>query len=110
MQDVKLYNTNGRDLTFKGEKLYSDTESTGTGTSLSIVIYKTSGGNYAVGKHKGTQWQGCSDNYTAAICKTKEDVIKFFGMSEQAKYLYQQCGFDCSLSEEEYLNNEDMPF
>jgi hypothetical protein len=61
-----------------------------TGVCHSLNLYKTRGGTYIAHREMHTQWQGCRNESEAAICKTLEEVIRFFGHDWLAKDLYAE--------------------
>lgn len=114
--EITLYSDLARDLKVKGHILMDDTESTGTGTSTYMAIYLTSGGNFALYKVYKTQWQGSSNKYLSKIVKSTKDFIGFFGLGDQAKYLYKRFNetqfciennidVDYTISEDKFLEN-----
>ena len=54
-----------------------------------LGFYKTKSGKFVCAEVGRTQWQGERDRYSAEVCDTKQDVIKFFGHGWLAKDLYE---------------------
>lgn len=55
-----------------------------------LYLYKTAGGRYICYKRSFSQWESEVVLSTGAICKTFDDVIKYFGHDALALSLYEK--------------------
>jgi hypothetical protein len=60
-----------------------------TGRWCELDLYKTKGGKFVCAQVGYTQWQGERNRYSAAVCESEAEVIKFFGQGWLAKRLYE---------------------
>lgn len=59
-----------------------------TGRWCELDLYQTKGGKFVCAEVGYTQWQGERNRYSATVCDTEAEVIKFFGQGWLAKRLY----------------------
>lgn len=97
MEKYVLENTNQPRVKFVGDLIASASEETGTGTSQTFKLYKTSFGRYVGQKQMLTQWAGSKDTFIVATLEDEEDMFAFFGYSDLAKEIYYEANVDESL-------------
>lgn len=89
---------NHRDLRFEGRVIAQTSTKTCNGPRQNcfhrLTVFKTKLGKYVCQNEYVTYWQGEDGASEAAVCRTVQDVIAFFGFSDAAKELYREAGFD----------------
>lgn len=100
---ITVARDNDSDLRFEGELVAeassSDNDAVGSysgsvGRWTELRLYRTASGKYVAQSIGRTRWQGEHDRYSAVICETKADVIKFFGHGWLAKALYTEADIE----------------
>ena len=102
MKEYIIERDNGSNLKFTGVHIAGagSSANNAAGSSYSgqvgrwceLDLYKTKGGKFVCAQVGYTQWQGERNRYSAEVCETEVDVIKFFGHGWLAKRLYDNAG------------------
>lgn len=100
MKAYEIDRDDGRPLRFTGEVIASTSSKTvdGPGSSrwTELCLYRTAAGKL-IGERVGrTIWTGESDRREAQVCGSEAEVVEFFGLGGEAKYLYHDAGIDVS--------------
>ena len=99
METIELYVDNEPDIQFCGELIaevssYRAFENDSRWTELDL--YRTASGKFICHQIGRTRWVGEKDRYKAAVCKTTNEVIDFFGYGRLAKELYELADIDAN--------------
>jgi hypothetical protein len=108
-KNFMIKRTDGRPVGFKGIVLGRSDESFNNahpgysgrvGRADSLILYKTSGGNYVAQWDRDTCWQGERSTTEVEVCKNLEQVMDFFGHSRLAQELYADANLEEQTCEE----------
>lgn len=89
-----LINDNDFDLEFDGFLIAEvEVEYTGNGGSKIYRLYQTKSGKYMFAEH---QEKTDEPSNRAKLCKTKDEIIEFFGLDWVAKKLYYKAEISVS--------------
>lgn len=100
---ITLTRDNAPDIRFEGDLIVSVRSSPNNasgsysgspGRWTTLRLYLSKGGRYVCHRIEHTIWEGDTDSYSATVCDTDEQVIKFFGHGWLAKELYEKAGID----------------
>lgn len=82
-----------KDLKFEGEILGMDRTKIKTGGTSMFVLYKTTKNKYVCQRTLISEYVE-EDKNDAIACNTIDEVIEFFGLGKQAKYLYAEANIE----------------
>lgn len=94
MDTFTLERDNDRDIRFKGELIATARSRESGGRWTELALYKTQGGTFICHQIGRTMWGRERDRFSAAICRSNEEIINFFGLRWLAKELYGEAGID----------------
>jgi hypothetical protein len=100
MEDIELDNDNAPDISFRGKLIGagSSQDSIRQKTRWTVYrIYRTAGGKL-IGQIIGrTIWQGEVDRYTAKVCSSEQELVRFIGYSDAAKEAFSEAGIETAM-------------
>lgn len=97
METITLKPTTSLNLKFKGQILgYATNQDNDSQRWCNYTLYQDEHGQYIGEIEFVSLWQDEHDYVDAAICKSIEAVINFFGVSELTRALFEDAGLDYS--------------